>query len=283
MKYEILYRYGAEQLRQANIPEADLDAKLLLEAVCHTDRNALLVHGDRGVERGQEEQYREWIETRKSHVPLQYITGSQEFMGLPFRVSEHVLIPRQDTEILVEEVMRELHDGMTVLDMCTGSGCILLSLLHYSNHCSGVGVDISKEALQIARENAASLSLEAVFTESDLFAGLEENVKFDILVSNPPYIASSEIPGLMEEVRCHEPLIALDGKEDGLYFYRRISREAKPFFYRGASLYFEIGWDQGEAVSLILEQEGYREIQVVKDFAGLDRVVKCIFWEENHV
>ena len=196
MKYEILYRYGAEQLRQANIPEADLDAKLLLEAVCHTDRNALLVHGDRGVERGQEEQYREWIETRKSHVPLQYITGSQEFMGLPFRVSEHVLIPRQDTEILVEEVMRELHDGMTVLDMCTGSGCILLSLLHYSNHCRGVGVDISKEALQIARENAASLSLEAVFTESDLFAGLEENVKFDILVSNPPYIASSEIPGL---------------------------------------------------------------------------------------
>lgn len=283
MKYEMLYRYGAKRLKEAEIPEADLDARLLLEAVCHTDRNTLLAHGDREVEEEQETRYREWIERRRSHVPLQYITRVQEFMGLPFRVSEQVLIPRQDTEILVEEVMRELHDGMTILDMCTGSGCILLSLLHYSNRCSGVGADISGEALKVARKNADALSLEAVFIESDLFSELKEGAKFDILVSNPPYIASAVIPELMEEVRCHEPLIALDGKEDGLYFYRRISREAKPFLYRGASLYFEIGWDQGEAVSRILAEEGYREIRVVKDFAGLDRVVKCIFLEEYHV
>jgi len=283
MEYGRLYQYGAGELQEAGIGEAKLDARLLLEYVCHTDRNTLLAHGDREVEPEQEKLYRELIGRRKLHIPLQHITGVQEFMGLSFRVNEHVLIPRQDTEILVEEVMRELHDGMAILDMCTGSGCILLSLLHYSNRCSGVGVDISKKALALARENAAALSVEAEFIESDLFTGLEKGRKFDIFVSNPPYIPTGAIPGLMEEVRDHEPAAALDGREDGLYFYRRLSREAKPFLYRGASLYFEIGWDQGEAVREILQAEGYREIGIVKDFAGLDRVVKCIFLEEQDV
>lgn len=277
MKYQELYRYGTEKLREAEIAEAELDARLLLEFICHTDRNTLLAHGDMEVSAEQEENYVNLIGKRSKHIPLQHLTGEQDFMGLSFRVNEHVLIPRQDTEILVEEAMRELHDGMELLDMCTGSGCILLSLLHYSNDCHGMGVDISPKALQVAGENAKALSLEADFIQSDLFEALDKDRKFDLLVSNPPYISSGIIQTLMPEVREHEPLGALDGREDGLYFYRRISREAKPYLQGGAWLFFEIGCDQAEAVCGILEADGYREIEVVKDFAGLDRVVKCIF------
>lgn len=277
MRYRELYRYGAECLREADIPEAELDARLLLESVCHTDRNTLLAHGDMAVEAGQEACYREWIRKRGGHIPLQYITGTQDFMGLTFQVDESVLIPRQDTELLVEEAMRELHDGMGILDMCTGSGCILLSLLHYSNDCEGLGVDISREALQAARRNAEALCLSAEFLQSDLFTEMDRDRKFDILVSNPPYIPSGVIPTLMEEVCMHEPHAALDGRADGLHFYREIGRGARPFLYRGAFVLFEIGYDQADAVSGILEEEGYKEIEVIKDFAGLDRVVKCIF------
>lgn len=280
MQYRELYEYGVKCLREADIAEAELEARLLLEHICHTDRNMLLVHGEREVGPGQEKRYAEQITERKRHVPLQYITGVQEFMGLTFEVNPHVLIPRQDTELLVEEAMKELHDGMDILDMCTGSGCILLSLLHYSNDCSGVGADISQQALDTAARNAGALSVKgAEFVRSDLFAGLEQGRRFDLLVSNPPYIPSAVIPSLMAEVRLHEPHTALDGKADGLYFYRMISREAKSYLYRGASVFFEIGYDQGEAVSGILAGEGYREIEVRRDFAGLDRVVKCVFLE----
>lgn len=294
MKYKELYRYGVDRLLQAGIEEASLDARLLLEFVCHTDRNTLLAHGDMEVMDEQHESYVNYISRREKHIPLQHLTGSQEFMGLTFLVNEHVLIPRQDTEILVEAAMKELHDGMSVLDMCTGSGCILLSLLHYSNNCKGVGVDISPKALEVARENAVRISgtaeeaagsflgekdLHIEFIQSDLFAGLEQGQKFDMLVSNPPYIRSDVIPTLMEEVKIYEPMGALDGMEDGLYFYREISRNAKAYLYRGAVLFFEIGYDQAEAVSHILREDGYKEIEVIKDFAGLDRVVKCIFQE----
>ena len=152
MKYKEIYHYGVCQLSDAGIEEKEWDARLLLEYVCHTDRNDLLVHGDREVPESEKDRYFALIEERKRHVPLQHITGEQEFMGLVFKVDGHVLIPRQDTEILVEEALRHLHDGMNLLDMCTGSGCILLSLLYYSNGCSGTGVDISKEALVLARD-----------------------------------------------------------------------------------------------------------------------------------
>lgn len=284
MQYRELYQLGMEMLLQAGIAEADLNARLLLEHVCHTDRNTLLAHGDEPVADEQEKSYVNLINKRKQHIPLQQLTGVQEFMGLTFAVNEHVLIPRQDTEILVEAAMKELHDGMSILDMCTGSGCILLSLLHYSNHCQGVGVDISEAALALAGQNARQLfgenaeRMDAIqFIRSDLFAALEQGRKFDMLVSNSPYIRSGEIPALMEEVREHEPVTALDGWEDGLHFYREISREAKPYLQGGAALLFEIGYDQAEAVSSILQKDGYREIEVIKDFAGLDRVVKCIF------
>lgn len=280
MKYKEIYHYGVCQLSDAGIEEKEWDARLLLEYVCHTNRNDLLVHGDREVPESEKDRYFALIEERKRHVPLQHITGEQEFMGLVFKVDGHVLIPRQDTEILVEEALRHLHDGMNLLDMCTGSGCILLSLLYYSNGCSGTGVDISKEALVLARENAAQISRLAGgkeeisncrFLQSDLFEKLEG--KYDMIVSNPPYIPTEVISGLMEEVRDYEPMEALDGKEDGLFFYREISVGAYDFLKGGGYLFYEIGHDQANAVEDIMEKAGYREVTVVKDYAGLDRVV----------
>ncbi len=276
MKYADAYRFGKEALTAAGIGEAELDARLLLETVCHTTRNDLLVHGDREVAQEEERQYRDWIARRASRIPLQHITGVQEFMGLEFLVNENVLIPRQDTEILVEEVLRELTDGSRILDLCTGSGCILLSLLRYSNDCVGVGSDISRKALDVARRNADRLGIRADFLCGDLFEKVEG--RYDFIVSNPPYIASGEIEGLMDEVRLHEPLSALDGHEDGLFFYRRIVGECPDYLVRGGSLYLEIGWDQGEAVKSLLEKAGFHEVHVTKDYAGLDRVVSGIWF-----
>lgn len=272
MIYRKLYETGKEQLMQAGVEEAALDARLLLEYVCHTARNDLLVHGDREVADREQERYCSLIRKRSERIPLQHLTGVQEFMGLEFLVNEHVLIPRQDTEILVEEVMKHLHDGFRVLDMCTGSGCILLSLLHYSNHCSGVGADISEEALKVAKRNAEKLQKQqADFVQSDLFSNVEG--KFEIIVSNPPYIRSDVIPTLMEEVRLHEPLTALDGMEDGLYFYRKIIGQSRTHLCGGGQLFFEIGYDQKEAVTGLMEAAGFKNVTAVRDFAGLDRVV----------
>ncbi|MBR1931793.1 MAG: peptide chain release factor N(5)-glutamine methyltransferase [Lachnospiraceae bacterium] len=281
MTYRELYDKGVECLKKVGIEEAPLDARLLLEAVCHTNRNDLLVHGDKAVESAWEQRYLDWIEQRADRIPLQQLTGKQEFMGLEFVVNEHVLIPRQDTEILVEEVLKNLHDGMRILDMCTGSGCILISLLHYSNHCMGVGVDISAEALQVAKENARRLlDASAIqdderklrFVESNLFEGVECG-KYEFIVSNPPYIPSAVCDTLMPEVREHEPRIALDGSADGLYFYRRIIEAAPDYLVSGGKLFFEIGYDQAEAVKRLMQDAGFREVCVVKDYAGLDRVV----------
>lgn len=275
MNYRKLYETGKDRLEKAGIQEAALDARLLLEEVCGTDRNTLLVHGDRAVTEEEETQFRIFIERRSTHEPLQQITGWQEFMGLRFSVTEDVLVPRQDTEILVEEVMRYLRDGMEILDVCTGSGCILLSLLRYSNGCRGVGCDISEKALAVAGQNAKELGISAQFIQSDLFESIEG--RFEYIVSNPPYIRKDMIPTLMEEVRDHEPLIALDGGEDGLDFYRKITREATEHLYSGGMLFFEIGYDQGEAVKLLMEEEGYEEVTVSQDLAGLDRVVYGTF------
>ena len=271
MNYTEAFLLGMQKLKEAEIGEAQLDARLLLEEVCGTDHNTLLCHGDREVSEKEEEQYRKTIEQRAQHVPLQHILGYQDFMGLRFHVNEHVLIPRQDTEILVEEAMRYLHDGMRILDLCTGSGCILLSLLHYSNDCEGTGVDISKEALQVAALNAELLGIKADFLKSDLYEKVTG--KFDLLVSNPPYIERKVIPTLMEEVREYDPYIALDGGEDGLDFYRRIIGGAQDYLKRGGQILMEIGSGQAQAVSELLREAGFKEIDVCRDFAGLDRVV----------
>lgn len=272
MTYRALWETGRDRLTGAGVEEAGLDARLLLEFVCHTARHDLLAHGEREMEDAQEKRYLKLIEQREKRIPLQHLTGVQEFMGLEFAVNAHVLIPRQDTEVLVEEVMRNLHDGFRILDMCTGSGCILLSLLHYSNNCSGVGADLSRQALQVAEENAKRLrETGARFVQSDLFEAVEG--KFEIIVSNPPYIRSDVIGTLAEEVRLHEPQTALDGGEDGLYFHRKIIGMGREYLCGGGQLFLEIGYDQAEAVAGLMKAAGYRDVEVVKDFAGLDRVV----------
>ena len=276
MNYRECFEKGKGALADAGIEEAALDARLLLEHICGTDRNTLLVHGDRTVSPEEEKQYLDAVERRSRRIPLQQITGQQEFMGLPFWVNSNVLIPRQDTEVLVEEVLKHTHDGMQILDMCTGSGCILISILHYSNDCEGLGVDISSLALEVAEENAERLlsgrtGVSARFLQSDLFEAVDG--KYDILVSNPPYIRSAVVDTLMPEVKDYEPRIALDGEEDGLVFYRRILSDCKKNLKKGGMLFFEIGYDQAEAVKSMMEQAGFLEVTVKKDFGGLDRVV----------
>ncbi len=278
MTYKEVYESGVNKLKENDCKEAVLDARLLLEYICHTNRNDLLAHGDRAVSAEELVQYITCLERRSKGEPLQYITGEQDFMGLTFKTHESTLIPRQDTECLVEEAMMHLHDGMRILDMCSGSGCILLSLLKYSNDCIGVGAELHPEAVALARENAENLGIEATFIESDLFGQVEG--KYDLIVSNPPYIESEVIETLDREVREHEPMSALDGGADGLDFYRKITEGARKYLSRGGKIFYEIGYNQAEAVSDILRQNGYIDIVVKKDLAGLDRVVYATYLED---
>ncbi len=196
-------------------------------------------------------------------------------MGYPFYVDEHVLIPRQDTETLAEEALKVLKPGMEVLDLCTGSGCILISLMKMCEGLYGTGSDISEEALEVARKNACRLEVNATFIRSSLFEHISG--RYDLIVSNPPYIRTSVIQELQEEVRLHDPFIALDGKEDGLYFYREIIKAGGGYLKPGGYLMFEIGYDQGTEVASLMEKHGYRNIMVKKDLAGLDRVVSGMY------
>ncbi len=279
MTYRECYEFGAAKLTRAKVPEAELDARLLLEFVCRTNRSDLLVHGDREVTQEQITKYQEMIGLRAERIPLQQITGVQEFMGLSFGVNEHVLIPRQDTEILVEQALKVLKPGMSVLDMCTGSGCILISLLALSKECTGTGVDLSEKALEVAKQNGRNLLGESfvddakqpVWIQSDLFEKVSG--KYDMIVSNPPYIPTKVVEGLMPEVRDHEPVMALDGRDDGLYFYRKIAEKAPQFLKGEGRIFLEIGYDQGKAVATLLEDNHFTEVKVIQDYAGLDRVV----------
>lgn len=275
--YREIYSEGAEALAAVleQEREAQLDARLLLEHVCGTSVQTLLLEGDRPVSESDADLYRELIKRRCSREPLAYILGKWDFMGLEFGVSSHVLIPEQDTENLVEEVMRELCDGDRILDLCTGSGCILLSLLHYSNATTGVGTDLSEEAIAAARENAERLGLSdrSEWRTGDLFEAVRPEERFDIIVSNPPYIESGIIAELEPEVRIHEPRMALDGGDDGLDFYRRIIPEAADHLVTGGMLFLEIGYDQADQVSALMKDAGYYEVRAIKDYGGNDRIV----------
>lgn len=304
---------GTKFLERRGILEAGLDAWYLLEHVTGISRAAYFLDSGKEMEHAQEAEYFEMIEKRGQRIPLQHLTGVQEFMGFPFQVNEHVLIPRQDTEILVEEalsILRRHREPVALLDMCTGSGCILLSILkllcaepgyvfvgtgidpdsgaEFHNQrpavsgrfpVCGIGADLSEKALDIAGRNAELLKVNAKFCRSDLF----ENVKgrFSMIVSNPPYIRTSEIGTLQEEVREHDPRMALDGGEDGLYFYRRIIREGRAHLLPGGYLLFEIGYDQAFAVSELMRDASFRNISVKKDLAGLDRVVSGVYDDKN--
>lgn len=269
------YEYGQKELVQAGIEDASVDAWYLLEFTTGISRAMYFLEMQKQLSSEQEEKYREYIQIRASHIPLQHITGVQEFMGMEFDVNEHVLVPRQDTEVLVEQVLKELKSGMHVLDMCTGSGCILISLLKLGPGVVGTGADISEDALKVAEKNRAKMHVTADLIQSDLFERVEG--KYDVIVSNPPYIRTAVIEELKEEVKCHDPFIALDGKEDGLYFYREIVEKSRTFLKTGGKLYFEIGHDQGEDVKLLMENAGFVDVIVKKDLAGLDRVVSGMY------
>lgn len=261
---------GKHLLKEKNITEGNLDAWYLLSYCFKIDRAEYLLNPTTQISMEQYEHYMELIHKRGSHYPLQYITGEQEFMGLNFHVTEEVLIPRQDTEVLVEEVLK-VAKNKEVLDLCTGSGCIIVSLAKLGHPKKSVAVDISEGALAIAKKNAADNHVEVEFILSDLYSHVRG--EFDIIVSNPPYIPTSEISVLMDEVKDYEPRIALDGKSDGLYFYQSIIKGLKHHLKQGGFIFFEIGYNQGKAVCELLAEEGITDIRVIKDLAGLDRVV----------
>lgn len=246
------FLYGKDMLGRAEIAEYENDAWLLLEGACGCTRNDYYMRGGNALTPEQEETYLRFLKQRAERLPVQHILGVQEFMGLPFIVTPDVLVPRQDTEILVEETLNLLKPGERILDMCTGSGCIILSVLHYAKGCIGTGADLSAAALKVAGQNAEALSIGCTFVQTDLFENIEGT--YDVIVSNPPYIATKEIATLMPEVRKHDPMMALDGGEDGLVFYREIIRSSPEYMNPGGRLLFEIGHDQGEAVARLMRK-----------------------------
>lgn len=271
MTYHETMKRGEKLLSMAGIDDSKTDAWLLLERICRIDRGFYYMHMEDDLPEEQLSEYEITLRKRAEHIPLQYITGETEFMGLKFKVNSSVLIPRQDTETLVEEALKIVQPGMKVLDLCTGSGCVIVSILHNAGGVEGYAVDISKQALIVAKENAKQNDVTVNFERSDLF----DNVtgKFDVIVSNPPYIPTAEITKLMPEVRDFEPTEALDGKEDGLYFYRRILEKCGDYLNPGGKILFEIGCDQGDAVSGLLRDAGFHDVGIVKDLTRHDRVV----------
>ena len=278
MKEEILTLKEAlakavDKLQQMEVPDADIDAWYLLSYVTGLDRAAFFLHGEEPMAEPDMIRYSDLVTKRGERIPLQHLTGEKEFMGLDFHVNEHVLIPRQDTECLVERVLPYV-DGKRVLDVCTGSGCIAIAIAKLGKPFIVHGVDISEEALAVARQNATELNASVELFAGDLMTKMDG--QYDVIVSNPPYIPPSVIEGLMPEVRLHEPMLALDGGQDGLEFYRKIARQAVARLAPNGRLFLEIGCEQAAAVAEILQKQGYREVQVFQDLAGKDRIVQCI-------
>lgn len=281
MTYREAILLGESILQKAKIVDAKNDAWLLLAMACRINHTYYYVHMDEEMSQEQIREYQALLSKRAERIPLQYIVGEQEFMGLKFRVNSNVLIPRQDTETLVEEALKVIEPGMRVLDMCTGSGCIIISILKNTTNVDGAACDISKQALNVAKENARLNGVFVDFERSDLFEHVDE--MYDVIVSNPPYIRSDEIPHLMPEVSVFEPHEALDGSEDGLLFYRRIIKDCRANLKPQGRLLFEIGCDQGRQVSEMMQFAGFSDVHVIKDLAGNDRVVSGVFdsKEEN--
>jgi release factor glutamine methyltransferase len=332
------YDFGMTILQKAGVADYQKDSFYLLEHVTGINRGKYYANQSHKISKREWQEYLTLINQRKERIPLQHLIGTQEFMGLPFKVNSHVLIPRQDTEILVEttlEIIKNIDDikrnnkvdevgsderdksnkrdkaeddkrdikvddeELRILDMCTGSGCILISILCYATkkttNIKGVAVDISMEALEVAKENAILNGIDITtpdltvdsenrdinsfkgsgtqitFLQSDLFTKLDG--RYNIIVSNPPYIPTQEIETLEEEVKDHDPILALDGKEDGLYFYRQIAKDSQKHLTEDGVLIFECGWNQGEEVSQIMESHGFVETKIIEDLNGQERVV----------
>ncbi|MBO6133984.1 MAG: peptide chain release factor N(5)-glutamine methyltransferase [Lachnospiraceae bacterium] len=275
MNYREALKSGEKELEASGIECFEVDAYSLLAHVTGKNRTFILSHGDEeDLTDREQEIYSLLIEKRAGRVPLQHLIGSVDFMGLEFLVCPRVLIPRIDTEFLVEEALRVIDDGSRVLDLCVGSGCILLSIMKYKNGIDGVGSDISDEALELSSRNAEKLGLSPVLIKGDMFENIEG--KFDYIISNPPYIRTDDIDSLQEEVRLYDPRIALDGGFDGLDFYRVIAGSAAQYLNREGRIFLEIGYDQGEEVKRIFEDAGYLDVEMIRDYSGNMRVIKCL-------
>lgn len=269
---------GKRFLKGNNIEQYALDAELIMMFIMGFTKVELFTKNDAELSDNAYEDYRNLLEKRAKGVPLQYITGECEFMSLPFIVNENVLVPRPDTETLVEKILEciKSNDIKTVMDIGTGTGCIPISLIHYGD-IDAYAVDISIDAIEIAIKNAKRNNVEdkICFINSNLFESVPEELygKIDVIVSNPPYIPTGDLKGLMREVRDNEPIIALDGGKDGLYFYKRIVSECGDILKSKGYLFFEIGYNQGDSVSSLMVQNGFENIEVIKDLYGNDRVV----------
>jgi len=262
---------GAKMLTQAGIDEAELDARYILEYITGLNSAQYFIHSEDIIEKNKAEEFFRLIERRSKRIPLSYVIGTRDFFGLTFKVDENVLIPEQETELLVEEVIKH-SEGKSVLDMCTGSGCIAISIALFGKPSKVAASDISEKALEVARENAKSLKAgEISFIQGDMFENVTD--KFDIIVSNPPYIETGEIDELMPEVRDYIPRLALDGDIDGLKFYRIISKEAVKKLNKNGRIFYEIGYNQSRAVASILLENSFTDVKIMKDYSGLDRIV----------
>lgn len=264
-----------KELKENGVSEYSIDAEIFMMKTVNMKKSQMIAHDDHMLSDDEEKQFLSMIEKRKQGIPSQYIIGKCEFMGYEFFVDENVLIPRNDTEVLVETVIEyaEKEGFKTVLDMCTGSGCIGISLS--LNGIEKVTIsDISKGALSIAKKNAEYNNAKNItIIESDVFESFSDDMVFDCIVSNPPYIRTDVIPTLMKEVRDNEPMNALDGGEDGLYFYRKITKESRKYLKDNGYLFFEIGYDQSDDLHKIMSENSFSGIQTIKDYTGNDRVV----------
>ena len=267
--YEAVHK-ALRCLEKHQVPDADIDALLLLQSVCGITRARYYACAGDTIPERDCARYMELVDLRSQRIPLQHLTGEQEFMGLSFHVCEDVLSPRQDTEILVEEALKRVRPGDRILDLCTGSGCILISLLKLGKDLEGTGSDLSRKALRIARENADRNQVEASFICSDLYAEISD-LPFDMIVSNPPYVESAVCETLDPRVRDWEPRLALDGGESGLDFYERYLADAMNLLKPGGSVHFEIGESQGAALRRLMLDFGFEEISIGKDLSGRDR------------
>ena len=275
MKIHELLKYGRDVLSAAGVPDAEADAWQLLSDAVGLDRAGLFLYGTEPAAPEAEERYREMIAARAVRIPLQHITGKAYFMGLEFHSDARTLVPRPDTETLVEAVLAEKPSGGSLLDLCTGSGCIAVSLAKLGQFSAVTASDISEDALIAARENAALNDCKDIrCVKSDLFDAFDGET-FDVITVNPPYIRDAVIGTLMPEVRDHDPYIALSGGEDGLVFYRRLAADSGAHLNPGGRIFMEIGHDQAEAVESLFVAAGFAEIRMMKDLGGNPRVICC--------
>lgn len=272
MKIDEMTNLFLKMLSDAKIEEARNKYFILTKKVLNYSKEYILIHGNEDVELEEFKKLEMYINKLIEGIPVQYLTNEQEFYGNKFYVDDNVLIPQPDTEILVEEAISIIKNGDKVLDLCTGSGAIGISLKKkFADRIDVIGTDISKEALRVARMNADANRVSVEFVESNMFDKIVEN-DFDLIVSNPPYIETNVIKTLSKEVQ-NEPHIALDGGSDGLDFYRIIVKEGKDYLKSGGYLIIEIGFNQRDEVINLLKENDYLDIYSKKDYSGNDRIV----------